>query len=77
MVAKERHLIYTFRKVLYDEIKESQNYKCYQNLIEIYRKYAEFCEQHSKKTNRIGKYDALIYEYLLQRSCDINPFQKI
>lgn len=77
LVERERKLIYTFRKVLYNEVKENQDYKFYQEVNEVYKKYAMLCEEHSRRTNKIRKYDALLYEYLQQKSADMSSIQKI
>lgn len=55
LVARERKLIYTFRKVLYDEVKENQDYKFYQEVNEVYRKHAQLCEEHARRSNKIRK----------------------
>lgn len=77
IVKNERKLIYTFRKVLYDEVKENQDYTYYQDISQIYKNHARLCEEHSRATNKIRKYDALLYEYLQQKSSDISLIQKI
>lgn len=63
--------------MLYNEVKENQDYKFYQEVNEVYKKSAKLCEEHSRKTNKIRKYDALLYEYLQQKSLDSSPIQKI